>query len=264
MLMVISPAKTLDYETQPTTNKFTQPLFLDDSAELVNVLKEKSPTDISELMKISAKLGELNANRFQVWQAPFDETQLDDLTVKQAVLAFKGDVYTGLDAATLSDEQLDFTQDHLRILSGLYGILKPLDLMRPYRLEMGTKLENGRGKNLYEFWGDNNVDYINEQLKAQGSDELVNLASTEYFKSVNTKKLNGKLITPIFKDEKNGKYKIISFYAKKARGLMVRYAVDKQITKADDLKAFDYQGYQYAPEESTADEWVFKRPESAQ
>lgn len=263
MLMVISPAKTLDYETQPTTNKFTQPLFLEDSAELVNVLKEKSPTDISELMKISAKLGELNANRFQEWQAPFDQAQLEDLTVKQAVLAFKGDVYTGLDAATLSDEQLDFTQNHLRILSGLYGILKPLDLIRPYRLEMGTKLENGRGKNLYEFWGDKNVDCINQQLEVQGSDELVNLASTEYFKSVNTKKLKGKLITPVFKDEKNGKYKIISFYAKKARGLMVRYVVDHQITKAEDLKKFDYQGYQYAPEESTADKWVFKRSEES-
>jgi cytoplasmic iron level regulating protein YaaA (DUF328/UPF0246 family) len=264
MLMVISPAKTLDYETQPTTNKFTQPLFLEDSAELVNVLKEKSPTDISELMKISAKLGELNANRFQAWTAPFDEDQLEDLTVKQAVLAFKGDVYTGLDAETLSEDQLDFTQQHLRILSGLYGILRPLDLMRPYRLEMGTKLKNARGKNLYEFWGDNNVDYINQQLETLGSDVLVNLASTEYFKSVNTKKLNGKLITPIFKDEKNGKYKIISFYAKKARGLMVRYAVDNRITQAEDLKAFDYQGYQYSPEESSDKEWVFKRAEQDQ
>lgn len=264
MLMVISPAKTLDYATQPITEKFSQPLFLEESAELVNVLKEKSPSEISELMKISAKLGELNANRFQEWKAPFDASQLDDLIVKQAVLAFKGDVYTGLDAETLSEEQLDFTQQHLRILSGLYGILKPLDLIRPYRLEMGTKLENARGKNLYEFWGDNNVYYINQQLEALGANELVNLASTEYFKSVNTKKLNGKLITPVFKDEKNGKYKIISFYAKKARGLMVRYAVDHQITKAEDLKAFDYQGYQYAPEESTAVEWVFKRTEQDQ
>ncbi|GLQ31023.1 peroxide stress protein YaaA [Litoribrevibacter albus] len=264
MLMVISPAKTLDYDSQPTTQKFSQPLFLDESAELVNVLKEKSPSDISDLMKISAKLGELNANRFQEWTAPFDEAQLADLTVKQAVLAFKGDVYTGLDAETLSEDQLDFTQQHLRILSGLYGILKPLDLIRPYRLEMGTKLENARGKNLYEFWGDNNVDYINQQLETLGSDELVNLASTEYFKSVNTKKLKGKLITPVFKDEKNGKYKIISFYAKKARGLMVRYVVDNKITKAEDLKKFDYQGYQYAPEESTADEWVFKRAELTQ
>lgn len=264
MLMLISPAKTLDYETQPTTKTFSQPLFLENSVELVNVLREKSPSDISSLMKISAKLGELNANRFQIWQAPFEEAQLSDLTVKQALLAFKGDVYTGLDAESLSEEQLDFTQTHLRILSGLYGILRPLDLMRPYRLEMGTKLENNRGKNLYEFWGDNNVNYLNQQMQEQGTDELVNLASNEYFKSVNTKKLNGKLITPVFKDEKNGKYKIISFYAKKARGLMVRYAIDHKIQNASDLKAFDYQGYQYSPEESGDEEWVFKRSEAAQ
>jgi cytoplasmic iron level regulating protein YaaA (DUF328/UPF0246 family) len=264
MLMVISPAKTLDYETQPTTDKFSLPLFLEDSAELVDVLKAKSPAEISELMKISAKLGELNANRFQEWKAPFDESLLSDLTVKQAILAFKGDVYTGLDAETLSEAQLDFTQKHLRILSGLYGVLKPLDLMRPYRLEMGTKLENGRGKNLYEFWGDNNVDYINTLMEEQGSEELVNLASNEYFKSVKVKQLKGKLITPVFKDEKNGKYKVISFYAKKARGLMVRYAIDHNITDAEVLKQFDYQGYQYSPEESSDKEWVFKRPESAQ
>lgn len=264
MLMLISPAKTLDYENQSVTQKFSQPLFLEDSAELIDVLKHKSPNDISELMKISAKLGELNANRFQAWKAPFNDVDFEALEAKQAVFAFKGDVYTGLNAETLDAAQQAFAQKHLRILSGLYGVLRPLDLMRAYRLEMGTKLDNGRGKNLYEFWGDKPVEYINGQLAELGSEELVNLASNEYFKSVNTKKLAGKLITPTFKDEKNGKYKIISFYAKKARGLMVRYAIDHQVTKAEELKRFDYQGYQYAPEESSDKEWVFKRAESAQ
>ncbi|MDO3720104.1 peroxide stress protein YaaA [Marinobacter sp. chi1] len=255
MLMVISPAKTLDYESPLATERHTQPDFLDDACELIDQLKELEPHQISNLMSISEKLGQLNAERFQSWHTPFTPDN-----ARQAVLAFKGDVYTGLDAASFSEKDFDFAQKHLRMLSGLYGLLKPLDLMQPYRLEMGTKFENNRGKDLYAFWGSKLTDEIN-RLLAEDDDVLVNLASNEYFKSIQKKKLNGRLITPQFKDWKNGQYKMISFYAKKARGLMCRYAIQNQITQADDLKGFNLEGYYFSHEQSDTDNWVFLRDE---
>jgi len=256
MLTLLSPAKTLDFDTPPTTQKSTQADFLDHSAELVDVLKPYSPDDIGTLMKLSPALSELNVQRYHDWVLPFNADN-----AKAAMLAFKGDVYTGLEAQTFDQSQLDFAQGHVRILSGLYGLLRPLDLIQPYRLEMGTKLENPRGKNLYDFWGDIITDALNAELEKHSSKSIVNLASNEYFKSVKHKKLNGELITPVFKDEKNGQYKIISFYAKKARGLMTAYIVRNNIDNAEEIKNFDVAGYRFSDEDSTADSWVFKRAE---
>jgi cytoplasmic iron level regulating protein YaaA (DUF328/UPF0246 family) len=256
MLMVISPAKTLDYESPLATSKASQPDFLDDACELVDRLKTLEPHDISNLMGVSDKLGQLNAERFRSWQTPFTQDN-----ARQAVLAFKGDVYTGLDAESFSDKEFGIAQKRLRILSGLYGVLKPLDLMQPYRLEMGTKFENNRGKDLYAFWGNSITEELNRLLKADDG-VLVNLASNEYFRSVRKKELDARLITPQFKDWKNGQYKMISFYAKKARGLMCRYAIQNDITQADDLKGFDLEGYRFSDGQSDADNWVFLREAS--
>ena len=256
MLTLLSPAKTLDFETPPVTDQHSLPDYLDESAELIDVLRRYSPDEIGALMKLSPKLSELNVQRYSDWTLPFPK---DD--AKAAVLAFKGDVYTGLDAEHLSKEQLAYAQNHLRILSGLYGLLRPLDLILPYRLEMGTKLGNERGKDLYAFWGDAITNALNEYCRTEGIDTIVNLASNEYFKSVKPKALEPQLITPVFKDEKNGKYKIISFYAKKARGMMARYQITHGIEDAEQLKAFDVAGYRFNEEESTATEWVFKRAE---
>ncbi len=255
MLMVISPAKTLDYESPLATERYTQPDFLDDACELVDQLKELEPHQISNLMSISDKLGQLNAERFQNWHTPFT---LEN--ARQAVLAFKGDVYTGLDAESFSEQDFEFAQNHLRMLSGLYGVLKPLDLMQPYRLEMGTRFENKRGKDLYEFWGSKITEEINRLLAADDG-VLVNLASNEYFKSVKKKELDGRLVTPQFKDWKNGQYKMISFYAKKARGLMCRYAIQNRITQANDLKGFNLEGYYFSEDQSDNNNWVFLRDE---
>ncbi|MGO1462690.1 MAG: peroxide stress protein YaaA [Marinobacter sp.] len=255
MLMVISPAKTLDYESPLATETFTQPDFLDDACELIDQLKELEPHQVSNLMRISDKLGQLNADRFQSWHTPFSPEN-----ARQAVLAFKGDVYTGLDAESFSEQDFTFAQKHLRMLSGLYGILKPLDLMQPYRLEMGTKFENTRGKDLYAFWGQRLTRQINSQLEKDDG-TLVNLASNEYFKSLKKKDLEGRLITPQFKDWKNGEYKIISFYAKKARGLMCRYAILNRITDANDLKGFSLDGYYFSEDQSDNNNWVFLRDE---
>lgn len=255
MLMVISPAKTLDYESPLATEQFSQPDFLDDACELVDQLKTLEPHQISNLMHISDKLGQLNAERFQNWSLPFTPAN-----ARQAILAFKGDVYTGLAAETFSEADFEFAQTHLRMLSGLYGILKPLDLMQPYRLEMGTRFENRRGKDLYTFWGNQLTEELNRLLDTDDG-VLVNLASNEYFRSVRKKALNGRLVTPQFKDWKNGQYKMISFYAKKARGLMCRYAIENRITEADDLKGFDLEGYRFSTEQSDADNWVFLRRE---
>jgi len=251
MLIVISPAKTLDFDTAPVTTEHSQPRFLAQSQRLINDLQKLSAADIASLMKLSDKLAGLNMARFQTWSAPFD---LEN--AKQAVLAFKGDVYTGLDAETLDAAGFKFMQQHLRILSGLYGVLKPLDLMQAYRLEMGTKFANVKGKNLYQFWGPQ----LRESLQAELTDGiLINLASNEYFKAVEAKKLNARIITPVFKDWKNGQYKIISFYAKKARGLMSRYIIEQRIEQAEQIKQFDIDGYRFSPEMSEADEWVFIR-----
>ncbi|MDR9425480.1 MAG: peroxide stress protein YaaA [Marinobacter sp.] len=255
MLMIISPAKTLDYESPLATETHTQPDFLDDACELIDQLKTLEPHQVSNLMNISDKLGQLNAERFRNWHTPFTPDN-----ARPSVLAFKGDVYTGLDAESFSEEDFSFAQKHLRILSGLYGLLKPLDLMQPYRLEMGTKFENTRGKDLYAFWGRKITDALN-QLLADDDKTLINLASNEYFKSVQKKNLDARLITPQFKDWKNGQYKMISFYAKKARGLMCRYAIQNRITNAEDLKGFNLDGYYFSEDQSDNNNWVFLRDE---
>ncbi|UTV27302.1 peroxide stress protein YaaA [Photobacterium atrarenae] len=258
MLIVVSPAKTLDYESPLATQSYTQPLLTDHAAELIAVCRELTPVDIASLMKVSDKIAGLNAARFADWQPDFTPDN-----ARQAILAFKGDVYTGLDAETMSEADFAYAQQHLRMLSGLYGLLRPLDLMQPYRLEMGTKLANPRGANLYQFWGGIITDQLNEALAAQGDNILINLASNEYFKAVKSKQLNGEVITPVFKDCKNGQYKVISFYAKKARGLMARYIIDNQVDSVEKLKQFDVAGYYFAADESTAKELVFKREEQS-
>ena len=257
MLIVISPAKNLDYESTLPTNLATKPGLLKESELLAKVLKNMAPHELSELMGISDKLGVLNYDRYQTWQPPFNKKN-----ARQAMYAFKGDVYIGLDAYQFNDEDAEFAQDHLRILSGLYGILRPLDLIQPYRLEMGTKLKNERGKDLYEFWGDIPTKHINKQLKALDSDCLVNLASNEYFKSVRVAQLNADMITPVFKDKKNGEYKIISFFAKKARGLMSAYIIKNRLTSQDDLKGFDWGGYAYNEAMSSDKQWIYTRDAS--
>ncbi len=254
MLLVISPAKTLDYDTPPVTTHFTQPQHLDDAQLLIEQLRELTPVQIAELMHLSDKLAGLNAARFASWHPDFTPEN-----AKQALLAFKGDVYTGLHAEDFSDADFQFAQDHLRMLSGLYGVLRPLDLMQPYRLEMGTKLANARGKDLYAFWGERISQWLNDALAAQGDDILLNLASNEYFSAVKRKALNARIIDTEFKDLKNGQYKIISFYAKKARGLMARYVIKERVSEVEQLKAFDYQGYYYSAEQSGADKLVFLR-----
>ncbi len=257
MLIVISPAKTLDYDTPPVTRTATQPDFLEHSQELIEQLRDLTPAEIGKLMSISDKLSGLNAARYEAFQTPFTPEN-----AKQAVLAFKGDVYTGLDAETLDKKGFEFAQKHLRILSGLYGLLRPLDLMQAYRLEMGTKFANTRGSNLYTFWGEIITDALNKELASQKDNVLINLASNEYFKAVKPKLLDGDIITPVFKDLKNGQYKIISFYAKKARGLMTRYIIDKQVSQPADLKAFNYGGYGFNSEMSDNKNWVFTRDEA--
>lgn len=254
MLIVISPAKKLDYETPSVTKKFTMPTFLDESERLVNTLRQYSALDLAELMHLSMNLAELNFERYYQWNKDYGEQQ-----AKQCLLAFKGDVYAGLDAESFKAKDFDYAQSHLRILSGLYGLLRPLDLMMPYRLEMGTRLENERGKNLYEFWGDIITDAINKQLRAQKDDVLINLASNEYFKSVKPKKVEGRIITPQFKENKNGSYKMIGIYAKKARGLMSRYILLNRLKDPQDLKSFDDEGYQFNAALSQGDQWVFTR-----
>jgi len=256
MLMLVSPAKTLDYETPLPFDEFTQPQMLDQSQLLMNELVDLTPKDVASLMKLSDKLATLNVNRFQHWATPFT---LEN--ARPAMYAFKGDVYTGLDAYSLKKSDVNFAQKHLRMLSGLYGVLRPLDLIQPYRLEMGIKFANQRGSNLYEFWGDLITQKINEEPVAK--DVILNLASNEYFKAVKTKQLNASVITPVFKDEKNGKYKIISFYAKKARGLMAAYVIKNRIKNVDEIKKFDVAGYQFNPEQSTDKEWVFLRDEQS-
>ncbi|MGB9098211.1 peroxide stress protein YaaA [Erwinia sp.] len=258
MLMVISPAKTLDFESPLATKRFTQPALLDDSQKLIEVARKLSPAQIGSLMHISDKLAGLNADRFHNWHPPFTPEN-----ARQAILAFKGDVYTGLQAETFKEKDFDFAQQHLRMLSGLYGLLRPLDLMQAYRLEMGIKLENPAGKDLYTFWGDKLTEALNAALAEQGDDVLLNLASDEYFKAVKPKKLTGRIIKPVFLDEKNGKFKVISFYAKKARGLMSRYVIEQRLTKPAQLKKFDVDGYFFVPEESSDSEMMFKRRETA-
>lgn len=254
MLIVVSPAKSLDYESPLPTEQRSKAVFLEEASELVGDLKELSPEDLSRLMGISEQLGELNFERFQEWKLPFRKSN-----ARQALFAFKGDVYLGLDAYKFSEDDIGFAQDHLRILSGLYGVLRPLDLMQPYRLEMGTKFANEHGANLYKFWGDKISGRLNKQLGRLGTRTLINLASNEYFKSVDLKALKANVVTPVFKDWKNGKYKIISFFAKKARGRMSAYVIQNRLSTPEELKGFDWDGYQYVPGEGAENELVFNR-----
>lgn len=254
MLMVISPAKTLDYTTAPVTDRHTLPEHLEHSAELIAQLRELTPAQIAELMGLSDKLAGLNAARFAQWSPEFDTEN-----AKQALLAFKGDVYTGLDAESFDEADFDFAQRHLRMLSGLYGVLRPLDLMQPYRLEMGTRLANARGKDLYAFWGERISQWLNRALAEQDDDVLLNLASNEYFGAVKRQALGARVIDTEFRDLKNGQYKIVSFYAKKARGLMARYVVKNRLRDPEALKGFDLAGYRYAAEQSSPDKLVFLR-----
>lgn len=254
MLMVVSPAKDLDLTLSAHSLPHTQPELLADAALLADTCKRLTPADLSSLMHISDKLAGLNAARFTQWHTPFTSDN-----AKAALFMFNGDVYQGLAAASLQEDDLLFAQQHLRILSGLYGVLRPLDLMQAYRLEMGTKLVNSRGKDLYAFWQAQISAVLQQQLQVLGSAILLNLASQEYFKAVNTKQLQARIITPEFRDYKNGQYKIISFYAKKARGLMARFVIQQRLTSAESLLAFDLDGYYYSAEHSTADKPVFLR-----
>ena len=254
MLFLLSPAKSLDYESPAQVDTHTQPLFIRQSAALIEMLKTRSSQDIRSLMKLSDPLTGLNVARYQAWSKKFTIKN-----AKQAVLAFNGDVYDGLDAKTLNAAQLDWAQDHLCILSGLYGVLRPLDLMQPYRLEMGTRLQTAAGKDLYQFWGAQLSDYLNERNAFDKSAAIVNLASEEYFKAVDLSVLKARVVSCVFEDFKNGGYKIISFYAKRARGLMVRFAIEKKITTVKKLESFNAAGYQFAAPQSTPDRLVFRR-----
>jgi cytoplasmic iron level regulating protein YaaA (DUF328/UPF0246 family) len=254
MLIVLSPAKSLDYTTPPLTSKHTLPAFVDRSAELIDVLRTYAPQQLSALMGISDNLAVLNATRYAEWSPRFTSRNS-----KQAVLAFNGDVYDGLEATSMSEDDLDFAQQHVRILSGLYGVLRPLDRMQPYRLEMGTRLATPAGKDLYGFWDTTVTEALNATLKKQKADTLVNLASEEYFKVVRPKLLNAEVVTPVFEDWKGGRYKIISFYAKRARGTMARFAIDNRLTDVQALKQFDRDGYAFEPSVSGAHRWVFRR-----
>ena len=255
MLIVLSPAKSLDLDTPSPTREHTLPAFVDRAAQLIGVLRDLSPGQVGDLMHISDQLSTLNVARYASWTPDHSEGY-------QAVMAFNGDVYAGFDARSLDTAALAFTQRHVRILSGLYGLLRPLDLIHPYRLEMGTRLANPGGKDLYTFWGEAITRALNAELAQTGSTALVNLASEEYFKSVKPKLLDVPVITPVFEDWKNGKYKIISFFAKRARGMMARYAVEKGITDAQALKDFDVDGYAFVPEASSERSWVFRRREA--
>lgn len=254
MLIVLSPAKSLDYESPVNAPEHTLPEFIDHSAELIDGLRQLSPSDIASLMKISDPLAVLNAGRYASWTPQFNSDN-----ARAAVLAFNGDVYAGLEAATLPAPAMAHLQSHVRILSGLYGVLRPLDLMQPYRLEMGTRLKTSRGASLYAFWGDLVSRTLARELRDRQSTALVNLASEEYFKVVQPALLSVPVITPVFQDWKDGRYKIISFYAKKARGLMARYAAINAVTDPEQLKDFDLDGYAYDAAASGPSEWHFRR-----
>ena len=257
MLIVISPAKSLDYETRVTTRKKSQPEFLADSAELISQLRDYTPEDLSELMNISGALGELNFERNQNWHTPFDLRN-----ARQAIYAFKGDVYLGLEAEQFGTADLNFAQKHLRILSGLYGLLRPLDLMQPYRLEMGTSFKNTRGRNLYEFWGGKLTAAVNDLLAQEKKPVLLNLASNEYFNALDKQQIEGNIVTPKFKDWSNGQYRVLSFFAKKARGQMVAWIIKNRLRSPARLKEFDADGYTYSEEQSRPNEPVFLRKQN--
>jgi hypothetical protein len=257
MLFILSPAKALDYDTPPTTARATQPLFVEQAAELIGILRAKSPQEVAALMDLSDALAQLNVARYQAWEPTFGPHNS-----KQAVLAFNGDVYEGLDARTLSEEDLDWLQQHVCILSGLYGVLRPLDWMQPYRLEMGTRLVTPRGRNLYQFWGTRIADYLSQRA-AEDDGIVVNLASEEYFKAVDPKALRARVVSCVFEERRGGGYKVISFLAKRARGLMTRWATLHRVRQVEELRGFDAEGYRWAADASTPERLVFRRDERA-
>jgi uncharacterized protein len=254
MLVIISPSKTLDFNTKRNILATTNIRFVNETIELVEVLKQKSAAELSQLMGISSKLAQLNAERYYNWSWPFVNT-----TSAPAIFAFKGEVYSGLDIESMDVNSLDYCSNHLRIISGFYGLLRPLDIIMPYRLEMGTKLNNSYGGNLYSFWGNKITELLNADLMVSKSKYLVNLASMEYYKAINSQKINAEIITPIFKEYKNGEYKVVSIYAKKARGLMARFIMENKIDNPEHLKAFDIEGYYFNNELSKFNEFVFTR-----
>lgn len=254
MLFLLSPAKSLDFDAASSDVPHTQPLFVKQATELIDILRQKSPQEIADLMNLSDTLAGLNVARYQAWRPKFSTSN-----AKQAVLAFNGDVYEGLDAKSLDSKALAWTQDHLCILSGLYGVLRPLDLMQPYRLEMGVALANARGKNLYQFWGSEIAQYINTRLQGEVAPVVVNLASQEYFKAVDRKTLKARVVDCVFEDFKGGHYKVISFHAKRARGLMARFAATQGAVLPEHLQAFDDEGYAFDSAASRLDRLVFRR-----
>ncbi len=254
MLIVVSPAKTLDFESRLPSSRFSQPQSLNESQALIEILRDYSADDLSHLMNVSENIASLNVERYAKWSQPFT-----DKNARPAVFAFKGDVYDGLQAYQFKVRDVNFAQKHLRILSGLYGVLRPLDLIQAYRLEMGIKLKTPSGKDLYQFWGDRITDLLNTELRERKKKVLINLASNEYFKSVNTKTLDADIIHPKFYDWKNGQYKMIGFFAKKARGMMSRYIITERLTGPERIKNFCSEGYSYNPELSSAKEWIFTR-----
>lgn len=254
MLFIISPAKTLDYTSQIPYQGQSDLDFIKESAQLMKTLKKLNPEELSRLMNVSSKIAYLNHDRFAQWEAPISIEN-----ARQAIFAFKGEVYNGLDAYSLKDNDIEYAQNHMRMLSGLYGLLKPMDMILPYRLEMGTKLQSSKFNNLYEFWGDKISKKLQKAIDESGSNVLVNLASIEYFKSVNSKKIKSTIITPVFKEAKGDSYKVISIFAKKARGLMSRYIIQNQIENPEDLKHFDLDGYFYNEVLSSKTELTFTR-----
>jgi len=256
MLFLLSPAKKLDYDSPLVTQLHTQPLFVDQAKELINILKQKTAQEVATLMSLSPALAQLNVARYNSWKPTFTQRN-----ARPAALAFNGDVYEGLDAASLTDQDLQWAQEHVAILSGLYGVLRPLDLMQPYRLEMGTRLNNPAGASLYAYWKETVAPYLNERLAKQKDPVIVNLASEEYFKSVDLAALKARVVQCVFQDQKAGAWKVVSFHAKRARGLIARYAIEHRIAEPAQLQAFDIEGYAYAPEVSETDKLVFRRPE---
>ena len=254
MLFLLSPAKSLDYDSPLATSLGSQPLFVDQAKVLIEVLKKKTPDEVAELMSLSSNLADLNVARYKSWSTIFTPQN-----ARPAILAFNGDVYEGLDASSLSEADLKWAQNHIAILSGLYGVLRPLDLMQPYRLEMGTKLANPSGKNLYAHWKETVAPYLNDCLAKSKDPVIVNLASEEYFKAVDVKALKARVLQCVFEDRKGDAWKVVSFYAKRARGLMARYAVNNRILHVDKLRDFDREGYCFAPEVSTEEKLVFRR-----
>jgi cytoplasmic iron level regulating protein YaaA (DUF328/UPF0246 family) len=257
MLFLLSPAKKLDYDSPLHVDLHSQPLFVQRAAALIKVLKTKSADDIAALMDLSPALAELNVRRYAAWKPTFTQEN-----ARPAVLAFNGDVYEGLQARSLSPAQLQWAQEHVAILSGLYGVLRPLDLIQPYRLEMGARLQTSKGKNLYAFWGEDIAAYLNERLEGARKPVVVNLASEEYFKSVDLKTLQARVVQCVFQEWKGGAWKVINFYAKRARGLMTRYAIQHKIATPERLQAFDSEGYGYDAAASTPDKLVFRRKQA--